>query len=266
MLPDTPMTTFALYDYPARTADLQAFWRIMMDFSEKTGTPWGSLGLGGKAKYLTFKGGASRVIKKDLSGLEGQESFSLLGGVSEAGTSTDFQVSTGIEKEHKTYASFVNHTTYLSFPSYLIEEKNIDLKEILKELLSCAPFQYGIIFEMRYASYPDAYTYGGLVNVNYWDHERNDLIDKWSKVYGLSGGTYRTGLLRDVYPHNILVDTHLSERVGPTTLGAWIQKDPARGTLEKITDTHYLWSIGPADIPPIQEALQDAGLLLCYKL
>ncbi|MCE2952003.1 MAG: hypothetical protein ACK5YY_00535 [Alphaproteobacteria bacterium] len=266
MLPDTPMTTIALYDYPAGSADLKAFWRLMMDFSEKTGIPWGSIGLGGKAKYLTFKGGFSRVIKNDLSGLQAQERVSLLGGVSEAGTSSDWQVSASITKENTTYIGINNYTTYFSFPSRLIEEKRIDPQELLKEFLACAPFQYGIMFDMCYVYVPNAYAYGGLVNVNHWDHKRNDLIHKWSNVYGFSDGTYRTGLLRDVYPHNILVDTHLNERVGHTTLGAWIEKDPVRGTLEKLTDAHWLWSLTPDQIPPVQEVLQDAGLLLCYQL
>lgn len=266
MLPDAPMTTIALYDYPAGTANLKAFWRVMMDFSDKIGIPWGSMGVGDRPKYLTFKGGMSRVIKKDFSGIDIQKRITLLGGVSEDGTSSDWQVSAGIIKENTTYIVCDNYTAYISFPSRLIEEKRIDPQEFLKEFLACAPFRYGIMFDMRYASYPDAYTHGGVVSSSLRKNLRDDLIFKWSRVYRRPGATYRTGLLRDIYPHNILVDTHLNERVGHTTLGAWIQKDPARGTLEKLTDTHYLWSLTPDQIPPVQEALQDTGLLLCYKL
>jgi hypothetical protein len=239
----------------------------MMEISQKIGIPWETLGISQKPKLFTFKSGFSRIIKKDFSGMSDIEDLTLMGGVKEPGTHLWWQTNADITR---TDSLCTQYTTYFSFASYLLSEKKLEISSFVKKLLTIAAFKYGIVFEMVYAYSPNGYAFGGIIdkrsNQYPRDFEKDDLIRKWMDIYASPGKAYRTGLLRDVYPHNILVDTHLNERVGHMTLDAWIQRDPTRGTLEKITDTHYLWSINPADIPPIQEALQDAGLLLCYKL
>jgi hypothetical protein len=115
---------------------------------------------------------------------------------------------------------------------------------------------------------PDEYAGGGngTINNKSLSDEEEKKIGRWMHVYNFTDGKYRTGLLRDVYPHNIFVETHLSQMVGDQTLRAWIEANATHGRLEKLTSEHWIWSLDPDQIPHAQEALQEAGLLLCYKV
>jgi hypothetical protein len=142
------------------------------------------------------------------------------------------------------------------------------LLPIIQEILTFSQPPYEIIYQRDYENGPHLYTSGCNSGFGYSDEElvERRKITSWSDEYDFDDGKYRTGLLRDVYPFNILVNTHLTEPVGDKTLESWIDSNPRHGVLDKITHSHWLWSVDPQHIPLAQEALQEEGLLLCYKV
>lgn len=251
----------ALYDWDPETTDLKGWFQYMETWAEEIGQPWESIGLGLSIRLMQFKNGKRKFEKMDF---QGTPHILLLGGVSEPGTNSNW----------KTYASFSNKennlrkTLELCFSDDLAPFSKEILKKYLQSLLTFADFKYGICYQRGFNFGPADYASGTIGVYSGFDisREEEDRIGAWSHEYEFSDGSYRTGLLRDVYPFNILVDTHLTETVGDKTLEAWIDSDSTHGTLEKITDTHWLWSIDAENIPAAQEALQKAGLLLCYKV
>jgi hypothetical protein len=251
----------ALYDYSPDHCDLKHWFYYMDAWAEKIGIPWESIGSNLSRKLLLYKNGKKRIEKSDFNR---ELNIEIYGGVSEPGTYLDWQ----------TCANFfikdngLRHTAVLCFPESQKTFSQENLISFLKELLKSGNFKYGICYQRPYNLGPEAYA-GGTNQVSakgVLDDTKRKKISTWFHEYIFDDGAYRTGLLRDVYPFNLLIDVHLREKVGKSTLEAWINSDPKHGALEKITDIHWLWSIEPEHIPIAQEALQEAGLLLCYKV
>jgi hypothetical protein len=248
----------ALYDYTPDQCDLKGWFNYMDQWAEEIGITWESLGSKLSRKLVLYKNGKKKIANSDFGN---DLNIEIYGGVSEPGTHLDL----------KTCASFfiekngLRDTLLLCFPDSQKYFTQTNLRSYLKNLLQFADFKYGICYQRPYNMGPSLYAGGSLGGSKVSEEEENK-IGQWQLEYTYSDGIYRTGLLRDVYPFNILVDTHLKEPVNGKTLWAWIDSDPRHGTLDKITDHHWLWSIDPQHIPVAQEVLQEAGLLLCYKV
>ena len=247
----------ALYDYSPDHCDLKGWFEYMEKWAEDIGTPWESLGSNLSRKLMLYKNGKKKIEKSDYNK---DLNIELYGGVSEPGTHLNWKTCSSFFMEE----DGLRHSLKLCFPenSKIFNKEN--LATVLNSLLSFGDFKYGICYQRPYNMGPSLYIGGSLGGINLSLQER-DQIGKWKNEYCFDDGNYRTGLLRDVYPFNIFVQTHLNEKVGKQTLEQWINNDPRHGVLEKITDNHWLWSIAPENIPAAQETLQEAGLLLCYK-
>lgn len=68
--------------------------------------------------------------------------------------------------------------------------------------------------------------------------------------------------LRDVFPLNYLVDTHLALPVGTARLDEWIGQNPARGSLRKLADGLWCWAVDEMAIQAIRRTLEPSGLLV----
>lgn len=68
--------------------------------------------------------------------------------------------------------------------------------------------------------------------------------------------------LRDVFPLNYLVDSHLALIVGSSSLGEWIGHDPSRGTLGQLADGLWCWAVDETAIPAVRRSLEPRGLLV----
>ena len=247
----------ALYDFPKEQADMKRFFTLMEALSDQVGVPWESMGLTTSAKLVQFKNGKRKAEKINFQGLE---DIALMGGVYKPGTFEDW----------RTYASLDADTRghmVVCLEEALWQGGNLALVPLLKDLLSCAPFAYGTVYERDRDLGPEWYAVGinAITGRKRLSQQERDELANWGNAYESLDGDYRTGLLRDVFPHNILTAPHLGEKVGGLTLGEWIQAASNRGTLTPLTPTHTLWSVDPQDILQVREALQEAGLLLCFK-
>jgi hypothetical protein len=248
----------ALYDFTAEKTDVKSWFYFMDNWVQNVGIPWESASnLSGK--LILYKNARKKYEKLDFQDID---SLGLLGGVSEPGTHLDWKTCNSLSVPK----NGLSGESYLCFPNDELSFTAENLRAILKQLLECADFKYGICYQRPYNLGPAAYASGTFAGLDRLSEEEADRIWLWSKKYFLNPHYYRTGLLRDVYPHNILIDQHLSEKVSDATLGEWIKSSPNHGTLEKITEHHWLWSIDPQHIPVAQEVLQEASLLLCYKV
>jgi hypothetical protein len=248
----------ALYDYSPKKCNLKGWFNYMDQWAEEIGIPWESIGITTSKKLILYKNGKKKLEKTNFERITEIE---ILGGVSEPGTHLNWKVDTNFFLRE----NGLRQELYLCFPDIQKSFTKDNLSYYLKQLLQFSDFKYGICYQRPYNMGPSLYASGSLGGSKVSEAEENK-IGHWQLEYTYSDGIYRTGLLRDVYPFNILVDTHLKEPVGDKTLEAWISSNPKHGTLEKITEHHWLWSIDPQHIPVAQEVLQEAGLLLCYKL
>ncbi|WP_133611292.1 hypothetical protein [Aquabacterium commune] len=68
--------------------------------------------------------------------------------------------------------------------------------------------------------------------------------------------------LRDVFPLNYLVASHLALTVGSSSLGEWIEQDSSRGTLRQLADGLWCWAVDEIGIPAVRCSLEPSGLLV----
>jgi hypothetical protein len=249
----------ALYDYDPSTVRLKEWFIFMEKWAIEIQQPWESAGLGESIRLMFFKSAKRKLEKADFKNFY---RITLLGGVEEPGTNVDWKTTSSLPNKE---TDCFYRTSYLCFSDYLVPFSKERIRDLLKQLLEFADFKYGICYQRPFQQGPRSYATGAI---EYSDkmpvtEYEEDQISSWMFKY--SSKHYRTGLLRDIYPFNILVDIHLKEKVGSQTLDQWINSDPMHGTLEKITNTHWLWSIGNEHITKAQETLQDAGLLLSYN-
>jgi hypothetical protein len=248
----------ALYDFTAEKTDVKSWFYFMDSWANEVGMPWASLGSKLSRKLVLYKNGKRKIEK---NGFDTDLSIETYGEVSEPGTYLDWKTCNSLSVPK----NGLSGESYLCFPNDALSFTAENLRAILKQMLECADFKYGICYQRPYNMGPELYAGGALGGIDL-PREEETKIGHWARRYLHSNGIYRTGLLRDVYPHNILIDQHLSEKVSDATLGEWIKSSSNHGTLEKITEHHWLWSIDPQNILVAQEVLQEARLLLCYKV
>jgi hypothetical protein len=91
-----------------------------------------------------------------------------------------------------------------------------------------------------------------------WRDERTDLIVQKK----LAPFRHLTGMLRDIYPMNVLTRPHHQRDMLGQPLADWIAGDAHRGSLREVADQVWTWVVPEDDIPNVRDALQAAGLLI----
>ena len=160
-----------------------------------------------------------------------------------------------VNNDWSIYVGYNRATLSLIFDFKLIE--NID-KMLELFIPYVKNFDFSFIKGFSAKEYPEYYNMGIIGGE--WSTREEEKIWSWSLHYP----HYEIGNLRDVYPYNIISDLHLNRDVHGQTLESWIKSDPSHGTLEKISDTHWLWTVEDQHIPKAQEVLSSAHLLVAY--
>lgn len=97
-----------------------------------------------------------------------------------------------------------------------------------------------------------------LLETNLWRLERLDMIAQNKPA----PFRHLEGLLRDIYPINILTTPHLQREISGQKLRDWIENGAGRGYLQKIADHVSVWVLPPRNLPTVRNALARAGLLI----
>jgi hypothetical protein len=141
----------------------------------------------------------------------------------------------------------------------------LDRTWVLKQLAALFGPAYGIGFNRAFALGPDLYVYGMVTGYGSGpaDQIKSDLVADWFHEVGSNGpNRHRNGLLRDVYPLNLLTAHHLDHPVGDVTLETWIGAGNGRGRLEQLFPGQWLWSVDEVEITTVRRALAANGLLI----
>ncbi|MBN3842232.1 hypothetical protein [Burkholderia sp. Ac-20349] len=144
---------------------------------------------------------------------------------------------------------------------YEIDEKVEAFAKIVATHMS---FKYAIAYGTESASI--AYKYSTGVNlIRIFPFENTSLFTR--DLPGRSPGTasYERGTLRMVYPLNVLNGEHMEIRVGDLSLKEWIRSDSSRGSLESISNNMWLWSVKETDLPGVNHACGESGILLAWQ-
>lgn len=244
----------ALYDFDMTQFKLKDWVAYGEEWMTQNGYPPNTMGLPHSGKFLRFNNGKRRLEKEQYK----VPNIDFYAG-GEPGTNYAWKLAA--------YFAEDDRTTYLCFDEEIISFTYEALEKLLIDLCQfCSP-KYGIGYlrEKKYG--PGYYAFGmshGL-KLAYEDPEHgkeDDRITKWLDVYRGNEG-YQTGDLRDIYPFNVLCQTHLARIVNGSRLEDWIQATPERGQLKKITDTLWIWWVEPEKISAVREALAPSGIVLC---
>ena len=89
----------------------------------------------------------------------------------------------------------------------------------------------------------------------------DEFSDRQSLLFQNNCGLHIVNRLRDVYPFNVLSDLHMQNKIGHLSLSDWIVKG-RHGTIERERTGLWLWTVPPAQITLVRDALSSAGVLL----
>lgn len=246
----------ALYDFDVTHFKIKEWVEYGEEWMTVLGYPPNTMGMPHSGKFLRYKNGKRRLEKENY--VEAKEYLHFYGG-GEPGTDYAWKVAA--------YFAIADRTTYLCFDEEAMTFSYDFLEKLLKDLCQfCSP-QYGIGFlrERKYG--PGYYAFGmshglKMAYENSEHGEERRRISKWLDVYRGKEG-YQTGDLRDVYPFNILCQTHLNRDVNGQRFEEWVKAAPERGQLKKVTDTLWTWWVEADHIPAVREALAPTGMILC---
>lgn len=125
---------------------------------------------------------------------------------------------------------------------------------IARDVWSVRPFEYGY-----------AHTHADPIRFASGSAELNDELRwKWQTftIEMQRGGARYPERLRDVFPLNYLIDSHLSFQLGEQTLGEWITASQARGLLTNLERGLWCWSVPENIIRQVRSVLEPSGLLV----
>ncbi len=241
--------------YDCQKSDLKGWFEYTLDWMKAEQFEPNTMGLIGRPKYMTFKGG-----QKILKGVDFQiEHMEFLAG-GEPKTDAGWKLASSYSaKEKRAFVCFYEDT--IPFEESIILKLTSDLTAF------CKP-KYGFAFLRSTKNKPNYYALGLGTGLK-WpqpgpEKEEHELVQKWQEVYEpwRSDQIYKTGDLRDVYPYNFICQAHLDRIVQGITLKQFINQ-PGHGTLQPLTDTLWTWKLSTNEESQVREELRDTGILLC---
>ncbi|WP_349974681.1 hypothetical protein [Pseudomonas sp. WHRI 8519] len=138
------------------------------------------------------------------------------------------------------------------------------LIKFVKDISANIVLPYGIIYSCEKVSKAFSYAAGNNMAVMY-PYEKSSAFKK--EVPGRFQGRerYKDGLLRMVYPVNILSSRHFEGEVEGMVLRDWIGENRGRGTLETLTSSTWLWCVEAGHLQSVNKSLGEAGILISWK-
>lgn len=201
---------------------------------------------------MSFKNGHKKLLE---NGFEGVDSISLYANVPNHNIDmSDFNFCAYVRlKENRT-------NLILSFDNDIITFSRSCLEELIQQQSQYFTPGYGICYQRDYKFGPIFYAIGMIQGDLSKEEEEN--IAEWFREYG-DPETYYVGLLRDIYPLNILSQPHLDQQVHGQSLKDWICSSPDHGDLKQLTPEVWSWWVEADQIPSVRQALAPSGIILC---
>ncbi|WP_174970175.1 hypothetical protein [Burkholderia lata] len=163
-----------------------------------------------------------------------------------------------------------NDATYggLSYVDIQFYGSIYEMSEEVGEFLGDAPshliFKYAIAYDAEKSSV--AYKYSTGVNlIRIFPFENTSLFTRELPGRVPGSASYEGVKLRMIYPLNVLNEEHLEIRVNDLSLKEWIESDSSRGSLKSISNKMWLWSVKETDLPEVNNACGEAGILIAWQ-
>lgn len=122
---------------------------------------------------------------------------------------------------------------------------------------------YGTGYTLPFRRGPELYALGLEAGLGHAaeDGLERQRVARWG--HDLDGRQrYLQGLLRDLYPVNLISAPHLARTVRGRPLPDWIAAVPGRGTLAPLAGGLWQWRLTPEEIAQVRPALVAEGLLI----
>lgn len=143
-----------------------------------------------------------------------------------------------------------------------------NLVYLTKDSIQAANAPYGFATQINNMRNPYAYVDASTVLVPPSAYEDPSLWGAEVPNY-LSDGPwprrYLKGMMRLVYEYNFITTRHLSAHISGSTLKEWIENKDNGGKLEKIGPDMWLWHVPVDELPSVNQACADAGLLIAWR-
>jgi hypothetical protein len=133
--------------------------------------------------------------------------------------------------------------------------------KILREIARQCRLTYGFGYQLSFDRGPEVYALGMNASFEDGGEAEDDRIARWMRER-IGQRRHLNGMLRDVYPLNIIGRRHLSGPVDGADLRAWIEASPQRGLLATIDDGIWLWEVPAESLLTVRQTLERAGRLI----
>lgn len=144
----------------------------------------------------------------------------------------------------------------LMFDKDFMHSCSFNFEKIATDIVNEFNFDYGYGFKMQHKYGPSEYMHGVIYSVgkrSFRSEEERNRITNWmwgsEKVY--------SGNIRDVYEMNFLSKDCLLQQTEVGELKTWIKSSSKNGSLKKINDKIFLWSVELQEIERIRTALMS---------
>jgi hypothetical protein len=139
----------------------------------------------------------------------------------------------------------------------------LDNVELAKQMATIFSPVYGIGFQRPFLKGPDLYAYGMSAGLGYSGADRIEMnqIGVWMRER-MGQRRYRDGMLRDVYPLNLLTESHVGQEIENRSLRDWIRQDPQRGQLGELDSQQWIWHVPTGSLEGVRVSLRSAGLVI----
>jgi hypothetical protein len=143
------------------------------------------------------------------------------------------------------------------------EAELLDSFKVAGQMASIFGPVYGIGFQRPFSKGPDLYAYGMAAGLGYSGTDRTEMnrIGAWMRER-MAQNRHKNGMLRDVYPLNLLTRVHLSQEVERHSLSDWINGTRERGELVDLGHEQWVWRLPNASVESVRSSLRAAGLII----
>jgi hypothetical protein len=139
----------------------------------------------------------------------------------------------------------------------------LDSFKVAGQMASIFGPAYGIGFQRPFLKGPDLYSYGMAAGLGYSGTDRTEMnrIGSWMRER-MTQNRHLNGMLRDVYPLNLLTRVHLEQKVEGHSLSAWIKGAQERGQMVEVGAEQWIWRVPNPFVETVRSSLRAAGLII----
>jgi hypothetical protein len=253
-------SVLALYGIEHDPVSTAEFYAAIVQWCDRLGCiPNKSLvhGDGFSGKCISFKHNNNKLIQKGFASV------------------SDFELFTIPDNAKNPMFEYLVDIIYApdSFGSYSIISINNEIacvidslySPIVKLVIQTLKPVYGIGYLRELGKGPSLYAVGigqgrEIEEYSGAAYEEGVRHSHWGGA-GMQKEIYREGVIRDIYPWNLLNNKHLDFPIDGIPFRQWIQGDRNRGSLTALTDECWLWEISEAAISGIRPILWNSGII-----